>query len=254
MILGLILFLSFVSAGFAEDAIKESISLENLLAKIQANQNKIVDMYAETTTKITSNLQLATTNDSKAQTMVQKSKMWTKGQDKSKIEMISPTKQITIINGSKRAIIDPATGQKMVQDMSKLPNQQGMTQGSSQMSLEKAKEYFDLSVKRSDKGEYIITGVPKKSNKFLTKMEFYIDPERWLAQTILMYGPNDKLLNRSEMTYGKFEIGKDGAYVWLPIKTTSVVNTPMGQMDVEMVFENVKVNKGIKDEEFAINE
>ncbi len=258
VVLGLILFLSFASAVFAEDTGKETISLDNLLVKIQVNQNKIVDMYAETTTKITSNLQLPTSSKSEPQTMVQKSKMWTKGHDKSKIEMISPTKQITIINGNKRAIIDPVTGQKMIQDLSKV--QGPMSEGQGQkMDLEKAKEYFDLSVTRllspvASQELYVVTGVPKKSNKFLTKMEFYIDPERWLPQTILMYGPNNKLLNRSEMTYKQFEIGKDEEkdHVWLPIKTTSLVNTPMGRMEVEMVFEKIKVNEGIKDSEFKI--
>jgi len=42
------------------------------------------------------------------------------------------------------------------------------------MSLEKAKEYFDLSV--SEKGDdYVIVGVPKETNKFLGKMEIEMD-------------------------------------------------------------------------------
>lgn len=35
-------------------------------------------------------------------------------------------------------------------------------------------------------------------------------------------------------------------------KNISNVNTPMGKMEVEMGFENIKVNEGIQDKEFNI--
>ena len=46
------------------------ISLKELVDKVQAGQLKIQDMYAESTTKITSNLQLSG-EKGKAQSMVQ---------------------------------------------------------------------------------------------------------------------------------------------------------------------------------------
>lgn len=221
------------------------MSLDDLINKIQGNQKKIHDMYAETTTKITSNLQLTTDNKSKVQTMTQKGKMWTKGEDKSKIEMISPMKQITITNGDKMAIINSETGQKIVQDLKKMREKAGMGGSSNQMSLDKAKEFFDLST--SKKGDdYVITGIPKKENKFLGKMEFYVDPDKWVPVKILMYDARGKLMSQSVIEYQKV------ADVWVPVKNASNITTPAGAMKVEMEFANIKINKGIKDEEFRV--
>jgi outer membrane lipoprotein-sorting protein len=226
---------------------EEALSLKDLLEKVQANQKKIKDMYAETTTTITSNMTVPGSTQKGPQTMVQKGKMWTKGEDKSKVEMISPTRQITITNGDQMAIINPETGQKFVQDLAKLREKQGgMAQSSKQMDLEKAMEYFDLSVEQTEKGGYIITGVPKEDNKFLSKMDFHIDSVRWVPVKILMYGVEDKLMSRSEIEY------KQISGVWVPMRNVSDVNTPMGRMNVEMVFEKVKVNEGIEDKEFAV--
>ena len=96
--------------------------------------------------------------------------MWTKGKDKSKIEMLSPMKQTTITNGSKMATINADTGQKFIQDLSKIKGQAPAGQGRGQMDLDKAKEYFDLSLKKTKSGAYIISGQPKQNNKFLGKM------------------------------------------------------------------------------------
>ncbi|MGB9613143.1 MAG: hypothetical protein ACPL4K_03085 [Candidatus Margulisiibacteriota bacterium] len=62
--------------------------------------------------------------------------------------------------------------------------------GQGERNLEKAKELFDLSVTRyqqpeTRKEEYVIVGVPKKESKFLGKMEFYVDSERWVPLKIL---------------------------------------------------------------------
>ncbi|OGB86791.1 hypothetical protein A3H38_04595 [candidate division WOR-1 bacterium RIFCSPLOWO2_02_FULL_46_20] len=235
-----------LSASFV--AAEEALTLEILLSKVQANQLKVIDMYAETTTKITSNLQLTTDNKTGSQTMTQKAKMWTKGTDKSKIEMISPTKQITITNGDQMAIINPETGQKVIQDLSKTKNPLGGNQ-SDQMNLQKAMEYFNLSLKKAD-AYYIITGVPKKENKFMGKMEFYIDSASWVPVKVLMYDAKNKLISQSTMEYKKIEIGKDS--IWQLAKSVSNVNTPMGAMKVEMGFENIKVNEGVSDKEFEV--
>lgn len=184
--------------------------------------------------------------------MEQKGKMWTKGEEKSKIEMLSPLRQTTITNGDQMAMLNPETGQKMVQDLKKLKGQGIQGSRDQGMSLEKAKEYFDLSVRKldalkpGDLETYVIVGVPKKENKFLAKMEFYVDAEKWVPVKILMYGPKDKLMSQSEIEY------KDLSGVWVPVKNKSVVTTPAGKMEVEMVFENIRVNKGVSDAEFKI--
>ncbi len=221
------------------------ISLDNLITNLQANQNKVKDMYAETVTTITSNMTMPGQESKGPQKMVQKGKMWTKGQDKTKIEMLSPTKQVTITNGDQMAMINSETGQKMIQDLKKLREKNGTGDTSRQMSLEKAKEFFNLSsVKKGD--DYVITGVPKKDNKFIGKMEFYVDSGRWIPVKIMMYDAKGKPVSESNIEYREF------SGVWVPVKNISKVTTPMGKMDVEMLFENVRVNQGINDREFKI--
>jgi len=221
------------------------ISLKELVDKVQAGQLKIQDMYAESTTKITSNLQLSG-EKGKAQSMVQKGKMWTKGKDKSKIEMLSPNRQITITNGDKMAMINTETGQKIIQDLKKMREKSGQSSDGGQMNLEKAMKYFDMTVQKTPDGQYILTGVPKEKNKFLGKMEFYIDASRWIPFKVLMYDPKDRLVNQSEIEYKEF------SGIWVPYKNKSEVNTPAGKMNVEMELSNIKVNQGINDKEFAI--
>lgn len=221
------------------------LTLEDLMEKVQTNQGKIKDMYAETETVMISSMSIPGQTKKGPQKMVQKGKMWTKGSDKSKIEMLSPTKQITITNGDKMLMINPETGQKMVQDLSKIKGQGSRGQGPGEMSLEKAMEYFDLSLKK-DNDSYVITGIPKERNKFMSKMEFYLDSKRWVPTKILMYGGNGKLLSRSEIEYEKI------SGVFVPVRNSSNVNTPMGKMEIEMVYSNIKVNQGIKDEVFRV--
>ena len=235
----LFLCLFIAASSFAAD-----LTLEDLLSNIQSNQSQIKDMYAETTTTITSNLSMTGAKGKGPQAMVQKGRMWTKGKDKSKIEMISPTRQITITNGDQMAIVNPETGQKMVQDLKTAGLQDRKTSGA--MDLEKAMEYFDLSVKQTSDGEYVITGIPKERNKLLGKMEFYVDASRWVPVKILMYGPKDKLMSQSEIEHQEI------SGIWVPVKNISTVNSPAGKMKVEMAYENVKVNEGIKDQEFKI--
>jgi len=227
----------------------EAMSVKEILNKIQANQGKIKDMYAETITTIVSDLSGLKGGKVGPQKMVQKGKMWTKGKEKSRIEMLFPMKQITINNGDKMAVINSETGQKIVQDMKKLREKQGLPQSKS-MDLEEAMKYFNLSVNRQSslfgEGDYIIVGIPKEENKFLSKMEFYVDPSRWIPVKIRMYGPQGKLMSESEIEY------KEISGVWIPVKNVSSITSPAGKMKAEMEFSNIKVNQGIKDSEFSV--
>jgi outer membrane lipoprotein-sorting protein len=239
-----------LAAGSAPEKPKEvakeaKTNLKNIIDKIRVNQSKINDMYAETTSTITSNVAIEKGVPKK---MVQKGKMWTKGKDKSKIEMTSPMRQITIINGDKMAVINPDTGKKRIKDLKK----EGSLQPSRDMNLEKAMEYFDLSASKSESGEHVITGIPKITNKFIGKMEFYIDQLRWVPVKILMYNPSGKLLSQSKIEYNQVKTG-DGKKVWAPVKNNSTVNTPVGEMGMVTEFGNIKINEGVGDGEFNVN-
>lgn len=200
------------SLAFASD-----LDFNNIIAKVQSNQSKIKDMYAETETTISSNLAIAGSQPS--QKMVQRGKIWTQGQDKTKIEMTSPTRQITINNG----------------------------RGQGNMDLAKAKEYFNLTVRRTgDSGQYVISGLPKKANKFIGKMELYIDGAKWVPTKIVLYDNQGAPISQTEMEYTKVK------EIWVPIKNKSIVSTPLGNMEVEQKYSNIKVNQGINDAEFEV--
>lgn len=161
---------SILSLAIMVTVCSADITLKELIDKVQSNQTKINDMYAESTTKIVSNLQLG--EKGKVQSMTQKGKLWTKGKEKSKMEMTSPNHQVTITNGDKMAIINSDTGQKMVQDLKKMREKSGQPADAGDMTLEKATKYFDMSVKPAGDGQYILTGIPKEKNKFLEEWSF----------------------------------------------------------------------------------
>lgn len=245
----------FLSSAFILPSFGEDTLLQDVINKIQANQSKINDMYAETTTTITSNMTMPGQESKGPQKMIQKSKMWTKGQDKSKIEMLSPTRQITITNGDQKAIINPESGQKVVQDLKKLREKSGglvVGQSGGQMTLDKVSEFFYLSVRKLDPSTsggidtYIITGVPKKENKFMGRMEFYVDGEKWLPFKIIMYDPKNRPMSQTEIEYQQV------SDVWAPAKNLSSITTPMGSMRVDMEYSNLKINQGMSDKIFEI--
>ncbi len=216
------LFLSLLTILLASSVIATSLSLDQLLTKVQDKKNEIKDMYCETTTIITSNMSIPGQESEGPQKTTQKSKMWVKG-NKTRIEMLEPTKQITINDGKKAGA------------------------NTQNMSLDKAKEYFNLSLKTA-KDKYVVAGVPKEKNKIFGKMEFVIDKNKMIPTMILMYTPQGKLLSKTTLQYK--EINKQ----MVPVKNISDVNTPMGSMHIEMEYKNVKVNEGIDDSFFMIQE
>ena len=224
------------------------LSLDEVINNIQSNQTKIHDLYTETTTVITSNMAMPGAQNKGPQKTEQKSKMWTKGETKSKVEITSPVKTIMITNGDNMVTISADTGQKVYQDLKKMRESEknAFSQSGGQFSLAKAKEFFDFSLANRD-GFYVVTGVPRKANQFLGKMEFYISADKWLPEKIMMFDGKNKLLSQSDIRYQ--ELG--GA--WVPLTSKSVVMSPMGKMEMSMSYDNVKVNKGISDDEFKIN-
>jgi len=222
-----------------------NLSVDDVLQNIQANQKKIKDMYAETTTIITSNMAIPGAKEKGPQKITQKGKMWTKGEDKSKVEITEPIRQTTVNNGDKMSVVNETTGQKMVQDMKKLRKERGIPEPSKELSIEKAKEFFDLSLRRQG-GDYVLTGIPKKADKVLSKLEFVVASDKWVPVKVMMYGPQNKLVSQSQIDYQKI------SDVWVPVKNRSYLTTPAGKMEMEMLFFNVKVNQGIGDGEFKI--
>jgi len=225
------------------------ISPEAVIAKMKETQAMIKDLQADTKTTITSNIAMPGQPSKGPQTMTQTGHIWQKGRDKSKVEITSPMKQITITNGNIMTIISPDTGQKFSQDLSK-----GLGTRGQGLDQTKALDYFDLTVKKSEgaTGEadiYVISGTPKAANQFLGRMDFMIDAEKYIPLRIAMYTPKGALMSLSEMEYEPVAISSTKtAYVAKKIK--SIVTMQMGSVNTEMVYENIKVNEGISDSVF----
>ena len=222
----LLLFVS--SFSFASD-----LFLEDLVSNLKANQDKIKDMYCEMNTTI---------RQGTGSPMTQSAKMWTKGEDKSRMEMESPVKQTVIRNGDKSAIID-SSGHKTVNDVNN--STMGSMGSQSKIDIEKLKKAFDPKVKATDDG-YIIEGTPKEKNQFLGKMEIYIDSENWVSTKILIYDTHDKVITQTQIDYKEIS----GAFV--PVKSLTESKTMGMNMTIDVKFENVKVNQGISDSKFEI--
>jgi outer membrane lipoprotein-sorting protein len=245
------LFFVFFLASVSLASTSE-VTPQDLIARLKAAQAQIADMQADTTTTVTSNIQIPGQTSKGPQTMVQTGHIWQKGTDKSKTEIDSPTKQITITNGTQMTIISPDTGQKVTQDMSK-----GLGAGAKGLDQTKALDYFNLTVTQSGTDEYVLSGSPKTANQFLGRMDFFIDGTRNVPVRIAMYTPQGSLMSLSEMEYTQVEVYSaqgggvsSGESVWVPSKIKSVVTMSMGSINSDMDYSNVKVNEGIQDSVF----
>lgn len=226
------------------------VSATDLIAKMKTQQDLVKDLQADTKTTITSNISIPGAPSKGPQTMVQTGHIWQKGRDKSKVEITSPMKQVTITNGSMMTIISPDSGQKVTQDLSKM---QGAGKGGG-MDATKALDYFNLSVTKTEgvtgeSGIYVISGAPKESNQFLGRMDFFIDAEKYIPLRIAMYTPKGALMSLSEIEYEPVAISSTET-VYVAKKIKSLVTMQMGSVNTEMVYEDIKVNKGISDSVF----
>lgn len=237
------IFLAFLMIATMATA---TMSVESLLTKIREGQNKVKDLQADITTIIKSDM-------GGKKEAEQKGHIWIKGEDKSKMEMVSPLKQISITSGKKMAVINPETGQKYVQDLEAMRKKTGQVDlGKNMMDQTKALEYFNLSVREVSSffggaKEYVIVGIPKEKNKFLGKVEFTVDAQKYVPTRIDIYNPQGNLVSSSTIEYAKL---KD---IWVIAKNISEVKLPSGKMKMEMRFENIRLNEGIPDKEFKID-
>ncbi len=238
----LIVFISFLffpayKTVFAQEEVP---SVDTIIKRIKENGDKVKDMSADVETTITSSLK-------ESKPIIQIGKIWTKSPDKSKVEIYSPIKQITITDGDIMTIISPDTGMKFTQDLSKSKEKGALPQVSSHTDTTKIFEYFDLKLTQHGTKELIISGTPKEKNEFLGKIDFFVDNEIYLPFRIVIYNPEGILISLSELNYKKFDDA------WVPEKTTSIVSVPGGSMNIDMKLKNIKINKGISDEEFKVD-
>lgn len=233
-LLSLFLFM-FILASFA---VASDPKIDSIISKIREQQNLIKDMSADIVT-------VMKTDGKDKKSMEQKGSIKMKGNDKSKMEITSPFSQITITNKNKVAMVNPVTGQKMVQDISKI---KGANANQNPLDQTRILDYFNLSLE--EKGiifkSYVITGVPKEKSKFLGQIKFYVDAGKNIPTKIEIYNGEGKLVTVSEIDYKKIK------GIWVISDNKSSMDLPGGKMEVLMKFNNIKINEGIPDKEFEI--
>ncbi len=235
LVLGLL-----VLCAFSATALDPKI--EGIISKIKENQMKIKDLSADIVTLIKSD-----TKDKKS--LEQKGSILVKGEDKSRMEMTAPVPQITVTSKDKMMVVNPATGQKFVQDLKKLRKQTGKEDlGQNPLDQTKILDYFDLTVEERGiiSKSYVITGTPKNKNKFMGKVKFYVDEGRYVPTKIEIYNAEGKLISGTDLGYIKI---KD---IWVVDKNSSWISVPGGKMEVSMRFNNIKINEGVSDKAFEI--
>jgi len=216
--------------------------IQNILSKIKDNQALVKDFQADISTVIKSS----------KKSMEQKGHIWVKGENNSKIESYEPVKQTTITNKDKILMLDPTTGQKMVQDLKQLRAKSGdQSLGKSPTNQAAAMEYFNLKKKAINSSffggkEIVLEGTPKAKGKFFGTVNFYIDAQRYLPTKIEIIDHDGNKLSTAKIDYQNIK------NAWVISKSKSEINVPSGKMEIEMKFSNIKVNEGISDKEFKI--
>src|SRR3989339_1763709 len=219
------------------------LSLDDLIKKLEASKSQVKDFYAETSTKMYSDIKF--NQKGKASQSEQKGKLWQKGKDKTKIELLTPKRLIMVRQGREVVTFDPVTGQKMRSSLDDDDKKQ-LGEPTGEFTLERAKKIFTLSVRKQG-NDYIVTGIPKQQQGMVGKMEIYINSSRWLPDKIIIYDLQGKKFGESKMEYQQVN------NIWVLKKTYSVNNTPIGKMEITMEYSNTKVNQGLDDKEFEVD-
>jgi len=241
-VLGLMIaFMVLASSVFA-------ISVDEIIGKMKDNQNKIKDMYAETVTIMDmSGFPKPKKGKAPEMKMEQKGKLWVKGEDKSRVELDSPVKQIMVTNGEKLIMINPKTGEKLSQDLKQAKKQNPINFQGGNFGLSKLKEQYNMSV-REKGNELAIICEPKNKKEVGVSIEIYIDKDKWLAKEISVKTNEGLMVSNTDIEY------QNVSGAWVPKKMNSMANAIFGKMKIKMLFNNIKVNQGIDDKVFKIDD
>ena len=225
-------------------------TVEDVIAKLETNQNNIQDMSAD----VTMTIDIAGTKT------VQEMKMWSKG-DKTKIEINQVKSEklklksetplpMTVIMDNEKMTIKQAGKEPQVIDMKKITEEQGKTvKGKVQkaitppgMDLQKGMSEFlrnsQVNIVKEEGNEVTISVIPEEANPLMQKLDMVVDMERGVITQQKMY-------SNMGISFGKMEYEKKDD-VWVLKRFTMTSNLgQMGTSTVKAEYKNVKVNEGI---------
>ncbi len=166
---------------------------------------------------------------------------------------------IIIIDGNNMSLINPKDGQVQTTDI--LAETETNAGQVNQMDI-----YYDPAgflaghtvVKNTAKTDFdkkliCLEARPKEKNKVYTKLELVIDYTKGVLAKNTLYNKDPEDTTAVEQWVQTIEITEtrqmpNGA--WLPIKMTKIPNLSSGKMESKLEYSNLKINTGLKDEDF----
>ncbi len=229
----LCLSIAFVTASFAEQV----LTVDEVLAKLQAQQNSIMDFSADFTTLA------QTQNDKESINIV--GKIWSKQPSMDKVCFDSPFPGTTIKNGNKQVLIN-SSGEKFdVPPKSGAENQLKANEFGG-LKYDHFKDYYVmriLSIKKD--GTINLSCVAKTSDSLCGKPDYMIDTNLSVVKEIIEYDKTGKFLMKTSNSFSKIN------GVLASVKCVIKYSDPNPTI-IETKYSNIKINQGISDEEFAI--
>jgi len=214
-----------------------AISPEEVLARVHENWGKIEDLQATIT--------IVTEIPGMQQPMEQEGEYYYKAPDKIRIDIIAPSEQTTVINGSTMTV--KIADKINTIDLTKFPGMENINfQGIS--SIEKWREQYAFAITGTSEGTYTLEMKPKEENALYSKMEMDIEYEKEGVKQTRLYDKDGKL--QTKMSYEEYvSIGDN---VWYQTKLITQTDTPQGKAKTETTYTEIEVNQGMRDDVFKI--
>ncbi len=229
-----------------------AVTVNDIIQKLEKNADKVKDMQADVEIKITFEGKGTSPEMNRTQVM----KLYTKGKDKMRMEMQTPTEQTIIMNKSKMLMeySDPMStkGEKTRQiiDRDSMPNLQSMSTPTVDLNT----TFADM-LKKSDtkiissSGDFCTFSViPENAGPLMQKVELTIDSKKGIITKQKMFSN----LGVSVMNMQYQKVGD----IWIlsQINMTSPVGATGEKMKMVSTYKNIKINKGVSESKFIIKE
>jgi len=232
--LGIYVFLIgfvFINTAFATPTLKE------ITQKLQEQTDKIQTLEADIQTVLSTPL----IND--GEPTIMESKLFKKGKDKTRTEITTPSAQIMVVNGTIIYAKDVDSGQVVKTEKKYSPDQ--FDPNSDFLDLERYLKDYDLTVQQNA-DVLQIEGKPKQASKMIKRLTLDLDSKDFQVKKIVIYNLKDQPMFEITLKYDQI----DGISV--PVYTHADINSVLGNMKIEMIYKNVKVNQPIDDGLFVL--
>jgi outer membrane lipoprotein-sorting protein len=236
----IVLLVGLVSLVFV--TISYAVTVDEIIAKLEENQEKIKDMSADVVMEI----------DVAGKVVKQETKMWSKG-EKTKIKMVNTEHPMTVIMGADKMTIKQAGKEPQMIDTKKISEgkEKAISQTPLGMDFPRGMGEFlrksNVTITKEKGNEINLSVIPEESNPLMQKLDMVVDMARGIVKQQKMY--SNMGISLSRMEYEKED------EVWVLKRLTTVSNFgKMGTSTTKAEYNNIRINKGIEDIIFTLEE